>query len=342
MQLPSRGDSAPRILLIRLKAIGDVLFTLPAVHRIRQAFPESKISYLISKENAQLLRGFRGVDEVIALDRARLRGGNPAAMLNEGWSLLRRLRGEEFSLVVDFQGYVETAALAWWTRAPLRWGTVYNRGRSWAYSRPVPRRYNLHPANWNLSLLGHCGLEEGDAAINAFELPDDALAEAKRLAPQRGLQPGKPILFIQPFTSTSHKNWPFDDFLRVAHYWRERGLQIFFGGGPADLIALQQARAAGFPVSEGESLLVTAGFMKLSTLVLGGESGIPHLATAMGNRVLMIIHSNVPGTGHPFRHPEWTVTPKDNREVSNVQVGQVIDACARAFSELGIHAPTSA
>ena len=65
------------ILLIRLKAIGDVILTLPAVQAVRDNYPAAKITFFTSKENAGLLRGFREVNEVIALDRAALRSGNP-------------------------------------------------------------------------------------------------------------------------------------------------------------------------------------------------------------------------------------------------------------------------
>ncbi len=65
------------ILLIRLKSIGDILFLLPAVHRVRENFPGAKITFLTSRENASLLEGFREVDEIITLDRARFQSGNP-------------------------------------------------------------------------------------------------------------------------------------------------------------------------------------------------------------------------------------------------------------------------
>src|ERR1039458_6823951 len=121
------------ILLIRFKSIGDILFLLPSVHRIRDNFPGAKITFLTSRENASLLEGFREVDEVITLDRARFQSGNPAAIVAEAFSLLRRLRCGKFSLVVDFQGYGETAWLAWLSGAPQRWGGGYSPGRRWAY-----------------------------------------------------------------------------------------------------------------------------------------------------------------------------------------------------------------
>ena len=51
-------DTHGNILLIRLKSIGDILFTLPAVHAVRENFPRSKITFMVSKEHALLLQGF--------------------------------------------------------------------------------------------------------------------------------------------------------------------------------------------------------------------------------------------------------------------------------------------
>ena len=98
-------DANENILLIRLKSIGDIVFTLPAVHRVREAFPEARISFLVSKEYAPLLEGFRGVDNVIALDRSRFRRPNPGLIIAQTFSLLRELRQSRFSLAIDFQGY---------------------------------------------------------------------------------------------------------------------------------------------------------------------------------------------------------------------------------------------
>jgi ADP-heptose:LPS heptosyltransferase len=97
-------EQEPNILLMRLKSMGDVVFTLPAVHLLRESFPRARITFLVSAENAPLLEGFREVDETIALNRARYRSGNPLHILTETFTLFRRLRGGRFSLVVDFQG----------------------------------------------------------------------------------------------------------------------------------------------------------------------------------------------------------------------------------------------
>ena len=320
------------ILLIRLKSIGDVLFTLPAVHVVRGNFPGAKITFLTSKENAPLLEGFREVDEVITMDRASLRSGNPKAILLEAFSLFRRLRSGKFSLVVDFQGYGETAWLAWLSGAPQRWGSVYNAGRRWAYTRGVTRNERIHPADWNLSLLQQCGLRIGEIH-NEFVLPGDALAEVRQFFAAHNLDATKPTLFLQPFTSSPHKNWPLENFLALAERWRARETQVIFGGGPAERAALEPARAAGFPVAAGAPLLVTAGLMKLSTLIVGADTGLLHVAVAMGRRVVMLMGTNAPGSTHPFQHADWTVTPPAGKTVFEIPTAAVIEACARVFSE---------
>ena len=332
-------SATENILLIRLKSIGDVVFTLPAIHMIRENFPDARITLLTSRENAPLLQGFREVDETIMLDRANFKSGNPKRILTEVLSLVRQLRGGKFSLVVDFQGFGETAWFARLSGAPRRWSTVYGPGRRWAFTYGAKLDDQMHPADQHLSLLQQCGLRPG-AIHNEFVLPENALAEARRFFVSFGLDPAKPTLFIQPFTSSPQKDWPLDRFLAVARHWQARGLQILFGGGPTEQAALETVRRAGFPVSAGVPLLVTGGLAKLSTLTLGGDTGVLHLAVAMGRRVVMIMESSAPGRPHPFGHADWAIMPPNDRIVANVHTGTVINACERVFD--GLNPPVAA
>ncbi|HEV2437835.1 MAG TPA: glycosyltransferase family 9 protein [Verrucomicrobiae bacterium] len=319
------------ILLIRFKAIGDVVLTLPAVHAIRENFPDAHIVFFTITENAPLLQGFREVDEVIALDRAALRSGNPFRVLPEFFRLLRRLRAGQFSLVVDFQGFGETAWLARFTGAPHRWGSVYGSGRAWAYTKGVRRDNRLLIADWNLSLLKQCGLHVNNIR-NEYILPAEVLDAARRIFAANRLNPERQTLFIQAFTSTPHKNWPFENYLSLAAYWRNRGVQVIFGGGPGDIAALEPARAMGCCVAAGNPLLVSAGLVKLSTVAIGGVTGLLHLAVAMQKRVVMLVGpANEPG--FPYQHHDWGLTPTVGENVSGIEIGNVIKACERAFVE---------
>jgi len=318
------------ILLIRFKAIGDVVLTLPAVHAVRENFPAAHITFLTVRENAPLLQGFRDVDEVISLDRTALK--NPLRAVPEFFRLLRRLRAGRFSIVVDFQGYGETAWLARFTGARERWGTVYGRGREWAYTRGLARKDDLHPADWNLFLLRECGLKIGEIK-NQFVLPDDALTSAKKIFSENKLDGAKPTLFLQPFTSSPHKNWPLDNYLAVAWHWRERGVQVIIAGGRADEPLLARARSLGYTVPAVRSRLTDAGLMQLSTVIVGGDTGFLHLAVALGKRVVMLMHQPGAGSVVPFQHPEWVVAAPDGLPLVEMATEKVIAAAGAALAE---------
>jgi ADP-heptose:LPS heptosyltransferase len=318
------------ILLIRLKSIGDVVLTLPAVNAIRENFPSAKITFLTSKENVPLLRGFREVNEAIALDRAALRGGNPLKMAGECLRLLRRLRAGKFSLAVDFQGYGETAWLTRMTGAPRRWAHVHRAGRGWAYTQSIEQIPTVHPAEAHLHLLSRCGLRTGTVR-NQFVLPEAALNEARAWFTEHRLDSTKSTLYIQPFTSGAHKNWPLENYIAAARHWRSHGAQIIFGGGPSDSAALEPARREGFAISAGVPILVTGGLMQLSTLVLGGDTGALHLAVAQGKRVLMLLHQDAPGSPLPFQHSDWVVVAPKPVSIAEISVPEVIAAGAAAL-----------
>jgi ADP-heptose:LPS heptosyltransferase len=320
-------ETPARILIIRLTAIGDVVLTLPAVSALRQNFPSAKIFFLTAKENVSLLRGFCDVDETIALDRAAFRSGNPLRMGGELFRLLRHLRAEKFSLAVDLHGNGESAWLAWFSRAPQRWALVRRAGRGRAYTRPIKPRSKLHPAESHLDLLEQCGLKIG-AIQNKFFLPAVAVNDARAWFAANQLDPAKRSLYVQPFTSGSHKNWPLENYLAVARHWQAAGAQIIFGGGPADYAALAVARREGFAISAGVPLLVTGGIMRLSTLVLGGDTGALHLAVAQGKRVLMLIHQATAGCPVPFQHPDWTIVAPKRSGIAEISVAEVVAACA--------------
>jgi ADP-heptose:LPS heptosyltransferase len=320
------------ILLIRLKSIGDVVLTLPAVNVIRDNFPTAKITFLVSKENASLLVGFREVNEVIPIDRAAFRSANPLKVVPQIFGLLHRLRAGRFDLALDLQGYGETAWLTRLTCAPQRWGSVYGKRCQWAYTLGVVRGNMLQHAERSLAILRAGGLTVANPR-NTFELPPTAQTAAQDFFRKNQIDPARPVLFIQPFTSTPGRDWPLENFLALAQHWRTQGWQVIFGGGPGDRARLEPVLAGRFITSAGVPLLVTGALMQCSTLVLGGDTGALHLAVALGRRVVMIMNSTAVESAHPFQHPNWVVTPHSGGNVPAINISDVIIACERVLAE---------
>jgi ADP-heptose:LPS heptosyltransferase len=323
-----------RILLIRLGKLGDIVFTLPAVQAIRAAFPQARLTFLVYAELAPLLQGFGELDFLV-LDRAGYRKLDPRVVLGGTVSLFRRLVRSRFELAVDFQGFGETALLTWLSRAPQRWGNVYRPSRRWAYTRPIPRPADLHPVQYNLELLRRAGGVPPAPELQPFRVPHPALGLARGFCSEHGLDPERATLMLQPFTSSPEKEWPLDRYIELAQRARAAGFQVLFSGGPKDAPALERAAQSGFVVSAGVPLLVSAALANLSTLVVGGDTGLLHLAVAMGKRVLMLIGSLEPGACHPFAHPNWTVLPASGQPVASIPVESVWKGCAEALAQTG-------
>ncbi len=119
------------ILLIRLRMIGDVVFTTPAIRAVRRRFPDARISYLVEHAAAPVVAGNPHLDEVIVIP---LTSG--VGRLVDDWRIGRELRQRHFDLVIDFHGGPRGSWLTWLTRAPVRIGYTV-AGRSWMYTTAV-------------------------------------------------------------------------------------------------------------------------------------------------------------------------------------------------------------
>ena len=324
----------PTILLIRLKSIGDVVLTLPTVGMVRDNFPGHRILFLTAAENAAMVRGFADVDDVLVLDRQAFRQGRWLAGARNILQLVRRTRREGLTHVLDFQGYGETALLTWLTGAPNRWGLVNRPSRRWAFTRPIDRDYGIHLAEDNLALALAMGLRPTPIR-NEFRVPPGDLAAAQNFFQTAKLDPRKPTLFIQPFTSSPPKNWPLERYLQLAEAWRARERQVIFGGGPREGELLAGARAAGFAVSAGVSVLTTAGLIQLSQVTIGGSTGLLHLGVAMGRRVVMLSGHTAHEMAFPFQHRDWLLGPPVG-PIDTIELAAVVAACEAALAEAGV------
>ncbi len=315
-----------RILVIRWKSIGDVAFTLPAVNRIRDNLPDARLTFLVSKENAFVVEGFEAVDRIWTVDRSVFKEGRYLAGVSSFLGLLRQIRRERFDLVVDFQAYGETALMARISGAPERWGNAKPTFRSRAYTLnyDLGRERTMHPAMRHLAMLEAFGLRPTPMR-NVHRLDSRHRDEARRHLEREAVSAGAPLVYFQPCTSAVAKNWPMDRYLGVAGWLRERGIASVFGGGPSESAALTQAKAEGFAVSTGLGVRGCVGLMAEASLVVGGDTGLVHVANGLGRPVLMIARPTAP---RPIGREECVVLSEDP-DVTRIPLVDVIRRVAR-------------
>src|SRR5688500_12852089 len=128
-----------RILIVRLREIGDVVFTTPAVRAIRRRFPAAHITYVVEPAASAIVEHNPHLDELIVAPRPSGFGRLGAEL-----RLIRRLRAAAFDIAIDFHSGPRASILTWLSGAPVRVGyTVV--GRSWMYTRPIARPRRLRP-----------------------------------------------------------------------------------------------------------------------------------------------------------------------------------------------------
>ena len=114
--------SRPRILLVKLSAMGDVLHALPTLEALRAVYPQGRITWMVETAYAPLLLGHPALDEVWPVPRLRFRQADTASDLLTLARFLRRLRSQPFDLVIDLQGLFRSGVLAWASGAKVRVG----------------------------------------------------------------------------------------------------------------------------------------------------------------------------------------------------------------------------
>ncbi len=102
-----------RFLLIRLRLIGDVIFTTPAIRAIRRRYPDAHLTYLVEPDAAPVVTRNPHVDEVIVA----VPPNAPRRWLHD-LALVRRLRQARYDVTIDFHGGPRSSLLAWASGAP--------------------------------------------------------------------------------------------------------------------------------------------------------------------------------------------------------------------------------
>ncbi len=351
----------PRILCVRLSALGDVVNALPAAAAIRAAFPGAFIGWLVETGSAALPAMHPGVDRVFVLDRKRAFGAiaAPWRMPGAAGALLRLFRGirrEGFDAALDFQGNFRSALATFLCGAVARIGFSSPRARegSWlSYGVRVEPKPGLHRLEQNLALLSGLGLPPAtQPRFDALRIPGPE-REAARLGLAAAAPGARGIAFMHPGASAfgDFKRWDPERFGRTAAGIRERlGLSVLVTRGPGEepLAAAVAAASGGAAIvaPETPSLERLAALLSEGSLFVGGDTGPTHLAAALGVPTVAVFGPKDPKIYAP-RGVRVEVVRKDvpcapcrKRACDHLtclralEPGSVIEACVRLASQV--------
>ncbi|MBK1618140.1 hypothetical protein CKO42_06710 [Lamprobacter modestohalophilus] len=250
------GAEAPRILLVRLSAIGDIVFASPLIASARRAYPRAHLAWLVQPECAPLLAQHPDLDEVIEWPMPRWRRlwrqRRLFRLMGEVGVAVKALRARRFDLAIDLQGLLKSALPVFWSGARERIGLGSREGGQWLMTRALGRGNDgARVSSEYRHLASSLGWPTDDFRLRVY--PGSAAeAEAEALIAQSGLSAGYAV--ICPFTTRAQKHWFDARWSRLARQIQTRfGLPTLMLGGPADLEAAQSILAGAGRPAEAET-----------------------------------------------------------------------------------------
>jgi heptosyltransferase-1 len=301
----------PRILLVRLSAIGDVVVTTPVTRALREALPDAYVAWVVEEKSADLLMANPYLDEVIIWPRSTWRQLRGPARYAQQARFLADLRRRRFGVAIDFQGLARSAWLTFVAGARHRVGNTRTReGSGLFYTIRVPRPSQPGSRQRCLDLLRPLGIESQDRRMVVAVTPEDrqfattflerhGLTSGVQAFRRSGIQADLPerlnartperlsYVCLCPATTWANKHWLEERWAALADALRERlGLLPVFMGTRADLPMLERIRAAmrvAPTIAAGEtSLRGAAALLEGARAVVSVDTALMHIGVAVG------------------------------------------------------------
>ena len=269
-----------KVLIIKPSSFGDIIQANPTLTALKKQFPGYSYSWLVFERWADIPAFFSGLDRVITWDRD---GG-----LREYLRVAKRIRAERFDIVIDLQGLMRTAVLAFFSGAKEKIGVPGMKELSWLLVTEVFRESRgLNAVMRSLECARHL---TGKRNVPEFSLalPPESGREAAEVLSARGVTSSEPVIGIVPSVRGPAKQWPLEYYRELADMVASAfpSMRILVLGGESERGLIRNDRTVDLC---GETSLVQLGaLLKRCRAVIGGDTGPVHFAAALGVPVAVI------------------------------------------------------
>ncbi|MFH0777143.1 MAG: glycosyltransferase family 9 protein [Candidatus Eisenbacteria bacterium] len=328
----------PAILVVRQQnQMGDMLLASPCLRALRGHFPDAYIALLASHENQAVVRDNPHLDEVFVYDKPRFRR-SPVELLR----LLAALRARRFDVAIVLSTVslsVTSVLLALLSGARYR---VSYGGKDYgmsfadaAFHVPVPLGDpGVHQTRLGLGLLEHFGITAEDLSpMMATTAEADEFARA--FLAGHNVDPSHTVVGIHPGAGKRKNRWPASSFGQVAEALAE-GARVIAIAGPSDkdvLAEMLREVALPMPLLSGESIGRVAAVLKRLSLFICNDTGVLHVAAAVGCPTLALFGPTDPEKWAPLT-PACRTIRAPSADLAGLGVGPVL-AAAREILAAG-------
>jgi heptosyltransferase-1 len=268
-----------RILLVKTSSLGDVVHNLPVASDLRTARPGTDIDWMVEETLAAIPGLHPAVKQVLPVAFRRWRRTLWRRQTRrEICEFLGDLRQREYDAVIDTQGLLKSALLAKAARG-VRFGLDWASAReplSVFYDHTFTVPWTLHAVERNRLL----------AARALGYAPQAAIDYGIRIAPAKfAWLPAARYAVLLHATSARRKLWPERNWIETGGNFMKRDICSVLPWGNAAERARSEALAARIPgaiVTPALALNDAAGLLAGASAIVGLDTGLTHLAAALG------------------------------------------------------------
>ncbi len=368
---PPKNFNPKKILAIKLRALGDTVLMTAPLAALRKRYPNAEIHALVLAPWASVLESHPAVDKIWTYERHAEVTAKAKAVAR----IALRLRHEGFDAVANFHASTSSATIAFATGAPVRAIHFHGHQAKNRYSTvEIPGKGTLKPIiERDMDVVRALGVDAGPGRLPEIKLRPQEFVQGEDLL--ASLKLPEPILGLGLGASRPTKSWPIEKFVETALAWtQETGGSCLALCGPSEQVlahrfaALVAEKLAALPIPAadrlalGERIVVrsdlavrtVASLLRSIAVFLANDSGLRHVAVALGTPTVTLFGPEHPfewhpysADGHPYHFidklvcrkdadpgmPEWCglyeCVREQHRCMTGIAVGEVLASCRK-------------
>lgn len=326
MQIDSRVIN--NILVVRNDRFGEFLLIMPALRALKETFTNARVIAVVKPFVKELAENIPFIDEIIEWDQTK-------HSLSDKLRFIKLLRKKKIDIAVMLNPSKGFNIFSYLAGIPVRLG--YDRKWGFLLTHKMKDRKYLgerHEAEYNLELVSLIGAVTQDKSL-IFPIDDRRIND---LCADFNITGYDNLIALHPWTSDPAKQWPLDSFRKLTERLiKELDLTVLIVGGKEELIKskeLFKGIDANLINLTGKTTLIQLGaLLKKCKMIISGDSGPVHLASAVGTKVLAIFRNDITGKSSRRWGP-WDsghLVIEKNR-LCDISVAEVFDKAQEALN----------
>lgn len=316
-----------KILIIQLRRVGDVIFTLPVIGALKRCLPDAQIDFLAEPPGDQMARLHPDLSETLVYDS------------NHPLEWLLKIRQRKYDWVLDFHSNGRTLILTLASGAPLRAGFDGPITRKIVYTHLVQTTDEKYLPEQKLDILRAIGIPCREWSWG-LKIPRAEAEWAEKYLKQSGVKAGEILVGLAPATRRPIRAWKEDRWAQVAEQLAAGSKKVLFLWGPGEKDLVERVRGLMNNAPDGQvllpgetSLLQLAALIQKCSAVLAVDNGPKNMAVALDVPTVTLSGPTNPLSFDPHGDPRHLVVrPYGGECMENIAAPRVFESAEKILA----------